>query len=258
MRSSKSGIHWGQQLARAYPSAHAAVSQSHKIQASATLKDQMRGTQRFSWAELSNVPDKPGIYAWYFCPQITAFDLEQIISDVRQLTSVGKIDAAAVCVKEFLDYQLFRYFKEGSFTAKLSGALKPAYEGELEQIIQSSASLIERLQENPGRLKLIAKIIDVSAAHFASPIYIGISAKSLRGRIAQHRALIERFRSERGERRANGDERTEASFALEVVKRGVPLERLFVSTCIIESTESVHADVENILNRIYHPILGRN
>src|SRR5262245_61249684 len=153
----------------------------------------MQNIQKFSWAELANVASKPGVYAWYYSPQITRFDLTKIIEEVQVLMSADKADDARLKIEQFLDIHLFRYFKEAPFLAKISGSLKPSYEGELEHNFLVSDSLVERLQERPERLHLIAEVIEFSAPHFASPIYIGFS-DNLQVRIGQHRALIERFR----------------------------------------------------------------
>jgi hypothetical protein len=217
----------------------------------------MQNIQRFSWAELANVASKPGVYAWYYSPQITRFDLTKIIEEVQVLMSADKADDARLKIEQFLDIHLFRYFKEAPFLAKISGPLKPSYEGELEHNVLVSDSLVARLQERPERLHLIAEVIEFSAPYFASPIYIGFS-DNLQVRIGQHRALIERFRRGTSGWHEGDSNRRDAGFANQVVKRGLPPERLFVVTCLVESAENIHTDVENILNRIYYPILGRN
>ena len=90
---------------------------------------------------------------------------------------------------------------------------------------------------------------------FASPIYLGMS-DNLRNRLAGHKALIERYRSPNMRRGRPGT--ADAGFAWQVAQRRIPPERLFVYTCVTESGSGIELDLENVLNRIFYPILGRN
>jgi hypothetical protein len=221
----------------------------------------MAHIEKFIWSQLGSVPDQPGIYAWYYSPEITKFDMTKFVEGVKQMSSEGRIAEAQDLIRRFLDKYLFGFFREDPFFAQLSGALKPSYEGELRHRATISPSLVNRLCENPERLRVIREVLELSTPHFASPIYIGMSAEGLRGRIGTHKSLIERLR-----KRSSANDTTEddigdagdAGFAKRVVKRGIPPERLFVTTCVIDSQDDIHVDIENILNRIYYPILGRN
>ena len=221
----------------------------------------MAHIEKFIWSQLGNVPDKPGIYAWYYSPEITMFDMTKFVEGVKQMSSEGKIADAQDLIRRFLDKYLFGFFKEDPFFAQLSGALKPSYEGELRHRTTISPSLVNRLCENPERLRVIREVLELSTPHFASPIYIGMSAEGLRGRIGTHKSLIERLRKRSSANDTAEDDigdTGDAGFAKRIVKRGIPPERLFVTTCVVDSQDDIHVDIENILNRIYYPILGRN
>jgi len=209
--------------------------------------------QKHLWADLANAPDEPGVYAWYYSPEITDFDLERTIEGVR--ASSDKAEAERM-IRSMLDERLFHYFREEPYTAALSGPLKPAYVGSLEHDSVASGSLVNRLAADPERLRTIRNVLALSAPMFASPLYIGM-ATILRSRLAKHKELIERFRSvvpRDGQIARNSD----AGFAWQVAKRRIPPERLFVFTCSTSSDDGTAVDIENILNRICYPILGRN
>lgn len=218
----------------------------------------MSATEQYHWSELSNIPEAPGIYAWYFQPFIPDYDINKAITTIEALTKEGKTPEALSVASSFLNDQLLHYFKELPYYAKITGQLKPSYEGLLEQRTSNSESLLARIIENPTRIKGLKKILEFSAPHFASPIYIGMS-NNLRSRINQHRVLIEKYREQFFSiTQFNEVDDCEAGFARQIAQRRIPPERLIVMTKINHSEESIHVDAENILNRIYYPILGRN
>lgn len=210
----------------------------------------------FSWHEIGDVPAAPGVYAWYYIPEITAFDLDQITSDIIALKAKAGSSAAKEAVRAFLDQAVFRYFREQPYSAQLHGPLKPHYEGQIEHRPMLSESLLERIVEEPGRLATIRAVLEASAPDFASPIYIGMSEK-LRARLSRHKSLIEKY----GESPILGcseEERRDHSFAKEVRARSIPPSRLFVVATVISGPPGTYVDIENILNRIHYPLLGRN
>jgi hypothetical protein len=209
--------------------------------------------QKHLWADLTTAPEGPGVYAWYYRPGITDFDLEKTIQSVRDTSDLAEAERM---IRSMLDERLFRYFREEPYSAYLAGPLKPSYVGTLEHETGASASLVSRLATEPERLRTIRDVLEVSAPMFASPLYIGM-ATILRARLAKHKELIEKFRStvpRDGQVTRNSD----AGFAWQVAKRKIPPERLIVFTCSTASDDGTTVDIENILNRICYPILGRN
>lgn len=209
--------------------------------------------QKHLWADLANAPDGPGVYAWYYSPEITDFDLNRTIEEAR--SAPDRAEAERV-IRAMLDGRLFHYFREEPYAAAISGPLKPTYVGSLEHDTAASASLVSRLAADPDRLRAIRDVLALSAPMFASPLYIGM-ATILRSRLARHKELIERFRS-MVPRDGQVSRSSDAGFAWQVAKRKIPPERLFVFTCSTESDDGTAVDIENILNRICYPILGRN
>jgi hypothetical protein len=211
---------------------------------------------RYSWYEIGDVPAEPGVYAWYYTPEITAKDLDRVTSKVKALkTSTGEA-AAKEAVRSFLDECVFRYFREQPYVAQLSGPLKPNYEGDIRHAPILSESLLDRIVEEPARLATIRTVLEASAPDFASPIYIGMS-KGLRTRLKRHKTLIEKY-GELPNIEVRAGEQRDHSFAREVRDRNIPPSRLFVVARVISGAPGTYVDVENILNRIHYPLLGRN
>ncbi|MDF2381826.1 hypothetical protein JMG10_10145 [Nostoc ellipsosporum NOK] len=210
----------------------------------------------FSWHEVADAPAKPGVYAWYYTPEITTFDLDRITAEVAALKAAGGASAAKDAVRAFLEQNVFSYFREQPYAAQLRGPLKPRYEGQIEHKPSLSDSLLERIVEEPARLATIRDVLEGSAPHFASPIYIGMAEK-LRARLKQHKALIEKY-GELPDLGASEEERRDQSFAREVRSRNIPPSRLFVVAKVISGSPGAYIDIENILNRIHYPLLGRN
>jgi len=210
----------------------------------------------YSWHEIGDVPAQPGVYAWYYTPEITAFDLQRITAEVTTLKASAGSATAKEAVRAFLNESVFRYFREQPYSAQLRGPLKPHYQGLIEHMPTLSESLLDRIVEDPTRLATIRTVLEASAPDFASPIYIGMSER-LRTRLGRHKALIEKY----GEMLDLGnteEEQRDQSFAREVRLRNIPPSRLFVVTTVISGPPGTYVDIENILNRIHYPLLGRN
>ncbi|MEJ6782150.1 hypothetical protein [Aminobacter sp. Piv2-1] len=210
----------------------------------------------YSWHEIGDVPAKPGVYAWYYTPEITSFDLERITADVATLKASVSSAAAKEAVRAFLYDSVFKYFREQPYSAHLRGPLKPRYEGRIEHMPTLSESLLDRIVEEPARLVTIREVLEVSAPHFASPIYIGMSER-LRARLKRHKVLIEKY-GELPDIGSSEEEQRDQSFAREVRSRNIPPSRLFVVATVIAGPPGTYIDIENILNRIHYPLLGRN
>lgn len=212
--------------------------------------------QKHLWADIASAPTAPGVYAWYYSPQITDYDLEAAIADIRAKREDHRADAECTA-RTLLDERIFKQFREEPYKAVVEGPLKPTYSGSLEHAFEVSAGLISRLVQDPERLRSLRNILDQSAPMFASPLYIGMSF-NLRERLSRHKSLIEKYRVARlNETRPQRN--SDAGFAWQIAKRQVPPDRLFVFTCVISvDDEDTAIDIEHVLNRLYYPILGRN
>ena len=149
---------------------------------------QMSAPKKYAYIDLSKVPEKSGVYAWYSSISIWESDLkefEQRVSDKRE-------DPAQVYayVQERLDSLVFKKYREDDYQIILRGALKPRYEGEAKHVPPASDALIKRLIDDPKRLRTIAASISSAAPYFTAPLYIGM-AQNLRERLLHHKQLID-------------------------------------------------------------------
>ena len=214
------------------------------------------GIQKHLWSDLTSAPASPGVYAWYYQPDITDFDLNKTITDIVALREIDRAGAEKV-VRDTLHDRLFRYFREDPYQAIVEGPLKPTYRGALQHAFEVSSGLVARIVEHPDRLRSIRNILKGSAPIFASPLYIGMSS-NLRSRLGTHKMLIEKYRLTRM-KEVQQPRESDAGFAWQVAKREISPDRLFVFTYVTQpEDETLATDVENILNRLFYPILGRN
>lgn len=217
----------------------------------------------YAWPDVSDIPPKTGIYAWYYRYMLTDFDIQKLTTDLTHMTGPTKKEDAEAAVSKFLQVHLFGPLVEEPYDTCMSGPLKPRYEGKLTCRSTISASLVERLAADPSRLVTLKKVLAEAVPEFASPIYIGMSV-DLRSRIRRHKHLIETYKASDIGHAPNWDpdksaeDNADHSFAWDVVRRGLSVNGLHVSIRSIAAPMNVHVDAENILNRINHPLCGRN
>lgn len=215
----------------------------------------------YYWQEINSIPiSASGIYAWYFTPELSERDLDDIL---KSLKASSRTESVAE-LESFLSTAVFDFFTETPYKAIIKGPLKAGYVGELMHESRVSPSMLDRLVDNPERLRLIKEVLLASSPNFSSPLYIGM-AKSLGTRLKKHKSLIDSYRSG-GQGVVHGDDGDstlvrDQSFAREVVERKIPSSGLRVYTSEMEVTErmpDVYKDIENILNRIHFPLFGKN
>ncbi len=209
----------------------------------------------YSWQDIHEVPDSPGVYAWYYRHQLGTWDINQISAQVTELNQKGQTDQAERVVRTFLETKLFRPFMEMPYKAVIRGALKPTYRGDLAHDLPISGDVVRRISEDPGRLFFIKQVLENAVPRFSSPIYIGMSDR-LRRRLLKHKHLINSYLEDGLYTPIGPTEVADQSFAKQVVRRGFDVTRLAVTVQPIEATANEHLDVENILNRINFPLCG--
>ena len=208
--------------------------------------------EKLHWAAIGSAPEEPGVYAWYYTPRFTTYDR-------RSLEEALEDDPLPATIETFLERHLLRYFQETPYDATIRGPLKATYTGRLEEERAVTPDLARRLAEDSARRAILWDALETMAPYFAAPLYIGM-ARNLRTRLRQHKSLIEGGLEQlnvgpQSHSRANKD----PGFAAEVLRRGLATERLSVYTLTLPAAASATAtDVENLLNRINYPVLGRN
>ncbi len=158
---------------------------------------------------------------------------------------------------------LASYFRELPYKAQIFGQLKAEYRGELNHVGKLSSSLVERLAAEPERLRELIPLLSNTAPIFSAPIYIGVaSAQGLRTRLSQHVRKINEFleAEARGEAMELIEADEQGSFAYEVIRRKMDPNNLVVFASTLHHVGSIglEKDLENLLNRLYYPVCGRN
>lgn len=206
------------------------------------------------WNAISpaNILSDSGIYAWYYAVSIGDHDVNRLI---QSLNSCVDVSVRYEAVREFIDKYLFAFFREETYQAHIYGKLMPEFRGMLEHMPQSSNDLVEKIVANPNILIDLQRVLNEITMEFSSPIYIGMS-ENLSNRVNRHKQLIEQFKRQKvaGKEFEDRDE----SFAARVVSRGMIETKLKVALMYVSSDNNLHNIMENVLNRINYPVLGRN
>ena len=61
----------------------------------------------YHWREILSIPHSPGVYAWYYSPEITDFDLDKVIAEVQRYKDEKDYQSAAESIRTFLNDCLF-------------------------------------------------------------------------------------------------------------------------------------------------------
>lgn len=211
----------------------------------------------FKWRQItaSNLPSSSGIYAWYYRVRLSSRDLERLFESMGELDSERDKRRK---VKDFLERHLFGFFREDPYEITVTGALKPRYRGCAHHESAVSTALVDRIVNDPAGLSHVKEVIEKIGHNFASPIYIGM-AENLARRLTSHKHLIE-MQKDRANVTASGDAVAgeDETFAKRVVSRGYIETNLYVVVEEVPAEMGVHNMIENILNRVNYPILGRN
>ena len=221
--------------------------------------------REFRFSEVSLAPDEPGTYAWYHRLNIPDRDVHQCIEAVESAVSD---DDRLKLIRSFLDTHLFRSHQEAPYHVRISGALKPKYQGYIDHRNEPSESLVRRLADKPTDLEALRTALRMTVPYFSSPIYIG-SARRLRERLMQHVKLISSFQDAQASHtdylwsqvslEESDENQRDHSFAYEAtVQRRLRPSDLIVSVLALPIVNEIHVGLENILNRINYPLCGRN
>jgi hypothetical protein len=195
--------------------------------------------EQFSYREFQEIRDLPGIYAWYI-----NFNEDNEVQNFQE------------------------FFAEKKFDIKLIGNLKENYFGNVR-------AKVDKFSDDILDKEMLQEVI----SSFNVPIYIGIS-KSLRTRLQQHKeALEEKLATGLSSLEASNENHKEITdieeIDIDTLKESSAFaERLYKRLLLNKlkardlSVRVVYFDrtynkkklfrIENFINRIFYPILGRN
>lgn len=209
---------------------------------------------RWNQIKKGNIPDKPGVYAWYYKYTISKAEILNLESDLAEADTVI---AKRKLIEAFFRRVVFEKFDEEPYLAKITGKLKPNYTGSLVQDFTIANSFIDKILEEPKAIYDIRDQLNDFDISFSSPLYIGM-AGDLLDRILQHRDAIIDAKSSQAQEYDWGGVADDGNFAKRFTSRKLNSTNLYVVFKEIESENSIHNPMEYILNRINYPLLGRN
>lgn len=217
----------------------------------------MTDSTKFRFHEIEQIPERPGVYAWYYNHEISDLDIKSCQEKLKNSSEDEKLEI----VSEFLKKNIFDYYTEQPYQASIAGELKAKYEGKIFHTPQISQSLIKRISEEPDRLCKLKSILQKCVPNFSSPLYIGV-AKNLRKRLLNHKEKILKLANTEPDSLNSEDEdednRIAHSFALEVCRdRKFQQSNLYVYVIECSLDDKIRYDIENLLNRINYPLCGR-
>lgn len=210
--------------------------------------------------QIESIPEQSGLYAWYYQINLSDRDIEKCVEGVKATTDDKK---KIQMVSFFLYEKIYKYYSETPYKVNIEGALKPKYAGTIDYIPNISESTVKEIVENPELLYLLKQALVDSIPDFSSPIYIGV-ATNLRTRLLQHKKLIEKYLNmsffETAASTLPGSELSrDHSFAKDVsIVRKFNVANLIVCVRPYKDGKKNLSCVENIFNRIYCPLCGRN
>ncbi|NOI81311.1 GIY-YIG nuclease family protein [Vibrio tubiashii] len=215
---------------------------------------------KFKWDEIylgnDDIPSASGIYAWYYVPQLSDVDIQNMYSELAM--NKHSIQARKSIIYQFLNRRLFSFYGEDPYSIKISGPLKPTYRGSIFHDESVSDSLVTKIESGEVSISQLKALLSNVTEPFLSPIYIGM-ATNLNKRINQHKHKIIKIRD--GVPQDDGKEEFELrdnNFASRVCERKYITSFMFVVCMSVDSEDKIQNPFENVLNRINYPILGRN
>lgn len=210
----------------------------------------------YEFREVTDVEPKHGLYAWYLKMQLTP----------SSVSSPENMLEALCAISEASRYPELGIQLQGHLSLDLRGKLRHMWYGHDDK---HSKELLEIVQQPQERL-LIQDILNRAAPLLTSPLYIGVS-KNLKERLSRHKKLIQAPTTSTSGTIGNltaVDEpetlRQDRTFAERIISRGINPNHLIVGVIYVADLhvppnrirKTIEA-AETLLNRMFHPILGR-
>ena len=207
-----------------------------------------------SFKEVPDVDSKPGLYAWYLriSPgQGNTESSEDFLKALKKITEQFYYPTLAMQLK-------------GHLGLNWKGKLEHIWYGHDEYPFSDSIKMLT----HPEERKILSDILELTLPLLTGPLYIGVS-KNLQVRLQQHTQLIQAYQediTQLSSTNIDGDESLEndKNFAQRIAEREIDPNHLAVGVIYMcpshHSTERIHTAVksaENLLNRMFYPILGR-
>jgi hypothetical protein len=213
--------------------------------------------KEFNFSSYREIPDSPGVYCWRYRPKIERGQIAKLHSLLAQEEDIIK---RAKILHESIEGQLLRPFSRPDYFVTLQGPLLPKFAGKAAHAIPDFSdrflSLAKDLDSLPQFIDYINKLYDM----ISMPFYIGIASdQTLNSRIKSHVLAIIRYKQE-GRFGDISDEES-INLASRIVERHINPTFLWISCLALKSARDCElnlSDLEFVLNRTVHPVLGKN
>ena len=80
---------------------------------------------QIKWAEIDEVSDKPGVYAWYYTPKLSNKDINDSIRLIESAVLKNDLKEAKNAIVELLKDSIFSRFQETSYDCLLYTSPSP-------------------------------------------------------------------------------------------------------------------------------------
>jgi hypothetical protein len=210
----------------------------------------------YEFKEVSDVEPKHGLYAWYLNMQLsdaTTSSSENMVGALRKISEASRYPDLEIQMR-------------GHLSLDLRGKMQHMWYGYDDKYRKELLTILKYPEERV----LLQYIFNSAAPLLTSPLYIGIS-KNLKERLRTHKRLIQepgRSSSEIINRSTveDGSEtiKQDKTFAQRVIDRDINPNHLIVGVIYVEDINVPQTRIrktieaaETLLNRMFHPILGR-
>lgn len=237
----------------------------------------MVSVEYFPSALVKNAPEKYGIYTWYYLPQFSNAEYEELI---QKLNSSPSEEKKMNYLRDWLVenyYKKFWLFLDSSedvsqqLEIKMSESwmnISPTIKltTTAERFPQVSKDLLKRLIDDEILLKeFLHNLGNYRILPFMTPLYIGMAERgdsTIKSRLSKH---IKQLKERNQESATNLAQKFKPgkktiNFATRAAVSGIGADQLWFATYPIndDSNEDLPASMENLLNRITIPRLGSN
>lgn len=205
----------------------------------------------FQGSNIIDIPELPGIYAWYYRPRAFGKGTKSVAK------IMGKLIANPTGVKTEIAMRYGLIWSVDSDADVLHSAKRQPANKIVSDTVVDGGDLIKSF------------LLNFMAPYFTKPLYIGIDRKNLRQRIKNHYRRLTRLWDSDTQVSGYLSEHPDAdieeilgqlglnhSFALNARVKGIAPRDLLVCVCPVE-TPSKLKDLERILQLIADPICGR-
>jgi hypothetical protein len=232
------------------------------------------GIHWFRFSDIDQLPDRPGIYAWYYLPKMDSNKLNKASKEEKPDIAEEKIRIIQKNFERPAKWHLGNDFGglNNPMRGKSGSDILPRLVGTLRHDNLIHKTPRDKIRNNPDYIIEFNKLVEKIGPFFFSPIYIGKTMQEggIRHRVSTHRQQFLEKRSqitELSNPKKNQEEKDNVESFSKLGERMALLDLkqdyLWVAGFPIDTAEGSNSDregfitfIEGFLNRLVHPIHG--